>query len=192
MNIQGAARRLDDLLGRAVYRATIPSDDIPALVARLEQAVRARYEPDGFAVRVEGSFGNWFLLAHRGLVSGFGVGLIPASDPVQKAAVLVGVGRSSRLDEVAGWVAGLLAVIAAALSVLGVGAAGWPLPGPMLAAVAIGVLIVVLLIAYQLLIPAVAGVELLGGGRLAEAQMASVVALVRGVVESVHEVPSRQ
>jgi hypothetical protein len=188
---QGVARRLDGLLGRAVYRATIPADDFPALSARLERAVRAGYEPEGFAVRVEVPFGSWFLHAHRGLLAGFGVGLIPDSGPDREPAVLVGVGRSSRLDEAAGWVAGGLAVVAAALSMLALGAAGWPLPAPVLAVVAIVVLVVVLLVTYQLLIPAVAGVEFLGGGRLTEDRLAAVVALVRGIVEAPPEASPR-
>jgi hypothetical protein len=189
---RGAARRLDALLGRAVYRATIPADDIPALGARLERGLRTRYEPDGFAVRVEESFGSWFLHAHRGLTAGFGVGLFLSSGADQGATVLVGVGRTSRLDEHAGWVAGGLAVIAAGLGVLAVGAGGWPLPGPVVAAVALGVLVVVLLVAYQFLIPAVAGIELLSGGRLTGEQMAAVVALVREVIEAGPAVPARQ
>jgi hypothetical protein len=175
-----------------VYRATILADNIPALGSRLERDLRARYEPDGFAVRVEDSFGSWFLHAHRGLTAGFGVGLIPNAGPGPEKTVLVGVGRSSRLDEHARWVAGGLAVIATGLSVLAIGAAMWPLPGPLVAAIVFGILLVVLLVSYQFLIPAVAGLEFLGGGRFTGEQMDAVVALVRGVIEAGTEAPARE
>jgi len=187
-----ACRQLDALLGRAVYRHTVSAANIPALGSRLERSLRARYESDGFAVQVEERFGSWFLHAHRGLFGGFGVGLIPTSDPGRDATVLVGVGRSSRLDRHAGWVAGGLAIIAAALSVLAIAAAGWPLLGPVGAAVVVGVTVVALLIVYQFLIPFVALFEFLGGGRFTEEQMTAVVSVVRDVIENVSLAPNLQ
>jgi len=179
-----SVRRLDALLGRAIYRDTILADNIPDLGARLERELRARYEPNGFAVRIDDNFGSWFLHAHRGLTAGFGVGLIPTGAPDRESTVLVGVGRSSRLDSYAGWLAAGLALIAAGLSVVAVGATGWLVPGPAVAVIALGILVVVLLVAYQFLIPAVAGFEFLGGGRFTREQMAAIVALVRAVIES--------
>lgn len=181
MNLDPAPKVPHGVLGRAVYRAVVPVDDLAALAERLERAVRADYEPAGFEVRTGQTFGSWFLSAHRGTVSGFEIGLVPGAGP--DGAALVGVARSSRADRAAGWAA-VGAAAGAALCALAAGAVGLPVPGLVLGGVAVAVAALVLLGGYQLLIPVVAGIEFLAGGRLSAEQMEAVVALVRGVVEA--------
>lgn len=182
--VRSAAGRLDGLLGRAVYRAALPAGvDAHEVCVKLEAAVRARFEPDGFDVRAVAEYGTWFLHAHRRLTAGFMVGLVPSAG-ASETGVLVGVARSSRLDDWAAIVAGGCGVLAAALGLTAVAAAGVPLPGVAVAAIVLGVGLVSLLVAYQLLIPAVAALEFMGGGRLSTESLADIIVLVRGVIEA--------
>ncbi len=168
------------LLGRGVYRATVRVTDLELLHARLEDAIRAGYESDGFEVRTEEYANLWHVRAHRGFTGGFAVGLVNRPGPAGTADVMVGVSRSSRVDRwgVGVALAGALVTFVAGCLFVGI----LQLPVMLGGAIVLGLTVAVAIGLYQVQLPAVALVEHLCGGRFDGPQITAVVDLVRGVI----------
>jgi hypothetical protein len=169
--------------GRSVYRTTIRTGDPSGLKARLEALFRAKYEPEGFDVKVRETHGTYFLELHRGLTAGFTVGLIPMSGPSPEQELMVGLGRSSRLDGFLGWIAAGIAILAGVAAAIGFQAAGVPLPPLVFGLAVLAAMIVTLLVVLQLATPVVAALEHLAGGRLDDAAIGEPVELLKRTIE---------
>ncbi len=168
------------LLGRGVYRATVRVTDLALLHARLEDAIRAGYESDGFEVRTKEYASLWHVLVHRGFTGGFAVGLVNRPGPAGTSDVMVGVSRSSRVDR---WGVGIATAGALVTFVAGCLFVGiLQLPVLLAGAIVLGLTVAVAIALYQMQLPIVALVEHLCGGRFDETQIAAVVDLVRDVI----------
>jgi hypothetical protein len=169
------------LLGRGVSRATVRVSDLALLHGRLEDAIRAEYENAGFEVRTKEYPTLWHVRAHRGFTGGFAVSLVNRPGPSGTADMIVGVSRSSRVYR---WGVGIASVGALVTFVAGCLFVGF-LQQPILltGAIILGLTAAVALALYQVQLPVVVLLEHLCGGRFDDAQITTVVDLVRGVVE---------
>jgi len=169
--------------GRSVFRTTIRTADPAGLKARLKERLRARYEPDGFDLKVRDAHGTWFLEVLRGVTTGFTAGIIPMSPPAAEQELMVGIGRSSRLDGALGWIAAGIAILAGIACGAGITAMGIPLPSLVFGLIVLAAMIATLLVVLQLATPCIAALEHLAGGRMTDDEVGEAVRLLQRTLE---------